>query len=170
MYDKTFASKNKSKWFTPTCKKCREYAYCIQKAVLETFTDNVQLSKEYLKMWSLLRFEQKFATEAKCVNILSILNLKRIQRQGLERIYRPNGPMFKKSFEDLKFFRLRKKIQTNSCWACGDACVGETLLQLYCWCNYYHAKLLYSSKFLAFSSVSTLLIVAKVVFLIYCFF
>tara|TARA_B100001741_G_scaffold313530_1_gene320142 strand:- start:6283 stop:6657 length:375 start_codon:yes stop_codon:yes gene_type:complete len=104
MYDEAFASKDRSKWLHSALQKCRNSRTIFKKQYLKHLQTMYATQRIFEDVRSSGEFEQKFATEAKCVNILSILNLKRIQRQGLKRIYRPNGPMFQKSFEDLEEF------------------------------------------------------------------
>ena len=106
MYEQAYAATDKAKWLSDALQICKnsgmihtkkQYLKHLQtmystQSIFENMRENTRLSSA---------FDKQFANEKKCVNALSILNLKRIQRQSLKRIYRPNGPMFKKSCEEL---------------------------------------------------------------------
>lgn len=105
IYEQAYAAADKAKWLTNALHKCRnsdiydkkQYLKHLQtmystQRIFENTRENSRLSGI---------FDKQFANEKKCINIFSILYLKRIQRQGLKRIYRPNGPMFKKSVDEL---------------------------------------------------------------------
>lgn len=103
MYNEAYAAPDRSKWLTSALHKCRNSLVVHKKQYFKHLQTMYATQTIFKNTRSSGEFEKQFAVERNCVSTLSILNLKRIQRQVLKRIYRPNGPMFKKSCEELSF-------------------------------------------------------------------
>lgn len=100
VYEEAYAASDRKKWLTLALKR---YSNIIEKKQMIKHLHTMFMTQS---IFSATRnesgsIEQEFEMQKQIIHALSNLNVKRIQRQGLKRIYRPNGPMFKKSCKEV---------------------------------------------------------------------
>lgn len=100
IYTEAWNSKNKEIWLEFKIKESKKYCtryrnYLLQFLLIALKTQSIFENAQHLKY----KLKQEIELTKKQIQ----LPIKKIQYQTLKRLYRPNGPMFKKSINNLDF-------------------------------------------------------------------